>query len=103
MEEIERGRKKRHLEVDDDLSFMDKEFNYSDYGKQQYQALVHYARSQIDFDERIPIKVTEVNLLEGGALVNSSATHKSQSISYFRLYMQVEQELAQAIQNPSIK
>jgi adenylate cyclase class 1 len=84
--------------VNIDLSFHGVEFSYAEYGDRQYSALLHFAYQQQDFNERIPLKVTELMLNDSRSKPGYANLHQNRTLESFRLYARAEKELELARQ-----
>jgi len=79
-----------------DIACAGNEFTYSEYGEQQFQALVHFVRSQKEFNNRLPLAVTQLMLAH--STLDPFLENKIATIDCLKVYAQAEQALEIAIQ-----
>jgi len=83
-----------------DINFEGKDFTYAEYGDQQFNALLHFVRSQSDFNPRLPLRVTELMLSSHS--LDPFSDNRISTLDSLKVYAQAEQELEQARQNQSL-
>ena len=79
------------LAINVDIAFSGTEFTFSEYGEQQFQALVHFVRSQKEFNNRLPLAVTELMLVHNS--LDPFLENKIGTIDCLKVYAQAEQSL----------
>ncbi|MFT6903385.1 MAG: adenylate cyclase class 1 [Oleiphilaceae bacterium] len=79
-----------------------KDFLFNDYANQQFDALVHFAKHQVDFDQRYPFQIVDIALSDAAMSLGFSTNHGLASLDIFAVFALSQQKLALALENQAL-
>lgn len=79
-----------------------KEFSDRDYADQQFEAMLHFARHQPNFNARFPFMLVDVALSEMESSLTPLSEHNVSTLDVFRVFAECQQELCRAMQNQGL-
>jgi adenylate cyclase class 1 len=80
-----------------DLSFQGVDFTYAEYGDQQYEALIHFAR-QHGVSDRLPFAISDVSITNGSSHFSISSEYSAKTMDTLRWFAKADKALNRASQ-----
>jgi adenylate cyclase class 1 len=79
-----------------------KDFSFNDYANQQFDALVHFAKHQADFNPRYPFLIVDIALSDASMSLGFVTNHGLASLDVFSVFALSQQKLASAIEKQGL-
>lgn len=84
------------LEMHYDLQVLGRDFSYVDYGENQFSALTRFVQSIDDYDERLPLVLSDLSFPSDPMLMRSHQGGPTSLLAYLELYAEISTALFEA-------
>ena len=78
------------MQLQYDLSYEGRDFTFTEHGEHKEQALLHFIRSQAQYDSRLPVMVSDVSYPSDPILMRNSGGGMRSYLDYLSVYLEVE-------------